>query len=152
MCTKFVFLLLPFMVLSTNSGAAKIYKWVDENGVTHFSEKPVSRSANRVQLESLNGYVPAPEGLPGESASAPAQSTPKIIMYGTAWCGFCKKARNYFRAKGVSYTEFDIEKSQKARREYKKMGGTGSVPLFTVDDTTIRGFSASRFEKLLAER
>lgn len=140
--TKLFLLVLALGVFS-NSHAASIYKWVDENGVTHFGPSPLGENSSRVHLKNINGY------------SAPAVSdegtAPMIIMYGASWCGICKKARNYFNANGIRYTEYDVDKDQKANREYKKLGGTG-VPLFRIDGQTIRGFSQKNFDRLLASR
>src|SRR5688572_11162804 len=45
---------------------------------------------------------------PANVADAPKvvdATTPKkqVIMYATSWCGYCKKAREYFKSSGVSY-------------------------------------------------
>ena len=40
----------------------------------------------------------------------------KVIMYATDWCGYCKKARRYFRKNGISFTEYDIEKDAAAKK------------------------------------
>ena len=33
----------------------------------------------------------------------------KVVMYSTSWCGYCKKAKNYFEANKIAYIEKDIE-------------------------------------------
>ncbi|WP_198147347.1 glutaredoxin family protein [Gilvimarinus polysaccharolyticus] len=33
----------------------------------------------------------------------------RVVMY-ASWCGYCKKARRYFRANNIPFTEYDIEK------------------------------------------
>lgn len=49
---KTVFVLLFFM-LQINA-FAEIYKWTDEDGRVHFSDKPVNKSATEVQLRQQN--------------------------------------------------------------------------------------------------
>lgn len=70
-------------------------------------------------------------------------------MYSTVWCGFCKKAKAYFKQKGISFSERDIEKSTKAKQEYQKLGG-GGVPLILVGNKAgtkkLSGFSIARFK------
>ena len=46
----FLFLFLTLPVIAS----AEIYKWTDENGRVHFSDKPVNKSAKEVQLQQQN--------------------------------------------------------------------------------------------------
>ena len=46
-------------------------------------------------------------------------------MYGTTWCSYCKKARSYFGANEIQYKEYDVENSEKGKRDYKKLGAKG---------------------------
>jgi hypothetical protein len=43
-------LLLIVLIASTTAAEAKIYKWVDENGSVHFSDRPYSREAKEIQV------------------------------------------------------------------------------------------------------
>lgn len=52
----------------TVATAATVYKWVDENGVTHFSDQP-HENAQKVELK-------APQTFSAPKTTAPAQSTP----------------------------------------------------------------------------
>jgi len=140
---------------------AQIYKWTDTDGTVHFSDKPVSKKAKTVIFEStINNYTPlsAPkfDYTPRKKSGKPAHARPnvqagQVIMYSTAWCGYCKKAKAYFQKKGINYSERDIEKSPKARNEHISLGG-GGVPLILIGkhrgQEVMRGFSADRFEKL----
>ncbi len=42
-------------------------------------------------------------------------------MYSTVWCGFCKKAREYFVANRIPFVEYDVDKDIQAMRRYKKL-------------------------------
>ncbi len=66
-------------------------------------------------------------------------------MYSTSWCGYCRRAREYFRAAGIPFSEHDIEASARARRAYNRLGG--GVPLLKVGGRTMNGFSVERFER-----
>ncbi len=74
---------------------------------------------------------------------------PKVILYGTEWCGYCAASRDYFKAHGITYEDLDIEKNQQAYLEYQKLGGQG-VPLLQVGDEVIKGYSEERMHLLLA--
>ena len=68
-------------------------------------------------------------------------------MYGTPWCGYCKKARRYFQQNNIAFREYNIESSSSAHRRFKQLGGNG-VPLIVVGKNKMSGFSAARFKSL----
>jgi len=53
---------------------------------------------------------------------------PKIVMYATAWCPYCARARNLFARKGVSFEEIDVEERPEARAEMIERSGRNTVP------------------------
>lgn len=60
-----------------------VWKWVDKNGVTHYSDRPVP-GAERVELRSVNRADPVsvprtPSGTTSSSAAAPDYRTLEII-------------------------------------------------------------------------
>jgi hypothetical protein len=57
-------------VVCTVAFSATVYRWVDENGVTHFSDQP-HENAQKVQVAAPQTYKPAP--LPRSTGS---QSSP----------------------------------------------------------------------------
>ena len=144
---------------------AEIYKWTDADGNVHFSDKqPIHKKAKPVQLKAkINSYngnaAPIFESSPSKRKSVnstkktklPQLSPKQVIMYSTTWCGFCKKAKAYFRLKGISFAEKDIEKSPQAKSEYQSYGG-GGVPLILVGHSKgtrkLSGFSVSNFEAI----
>ena len=50
----------------------------------------------------------------------------------------------------MAFTEFDIEMNGLAKAEFKRLGGKG-VPLILVGDQRMKGFNATRLDKLLQE-
>ena len=67
-------------------------------------------------------------------------------MYSTAWCLYCKKARNYFNKKGIPFVDYNVEKIPARMREFKKLDGTG-YPLIIIGKQKMLGFSAEKFDK-----
>lgn len=125
--------------LTSQAIAASIYKWKDINGKVHFGERP---PANQ-QVDKLK----APPSPPPSSVSPAKTGKPKIVIYTTAWCGYCKKAKAYFAANDMLYKEFDIEKDRFAKRDYDRIGGNG-VPVILVGDQRMTGFSKKRFDRI----
>ena len=74
-----------------------------------------------------------------DQPAAELDAPPRIVMYSTSWCGYCRRARQLLRDLGADFVEQDIEKSAEARREYDKIGGSG-VPVFDFDGTIVSGY------------
>ena len=128
-------------LVSSASALSEIYRWVDEQGKVHFSDKPsVTQPSESVKLR-INTYESV------TYATSDIDTGKKVVMYSTSWCGFCKKARKYFKENGIKFTEYDIEKSAKGRQEYHRLGATG-VPVILVGKRRMNGFSVSGFVKL----
>lgn len=121
----------------------EVYKWVDDNGKVHFSDnKPDSVQAQQLDLQ-INTY----KHVTYESSLYDVGR--QVIMYSTQWCGYCKKARRYFKKHSIPFTEYDIDKNPRAKARYKKMGARG-VPVILVGDKRMNGFSEKGFQRLYA--
>lgn len=66
-----------------------------------------------------------------------------VVLYATSWCGYCRKTRELFKERGVSYKEYDIEKSEEGMKRYEALGGNG-VPVIDVRGTVIHGYDEDR--------
>lgn len=136
-----VFLII---LMSVNLNA-EVFKWTDESGRTHYSDKAKDNQPLQAIKAEVNIYKDVPINY--EFSGTLGQSGNKVVMYSTSWCGYCKKARQYFKSKGIAFKEYDIEKNKKAKRKYDRLGGQG-VPLILVGKKSMRGFSVSRFNKI----
>ncbi len=74
----------------------------------------------------------------------------KVILYATAWCGYCKKARELMDSNNIPYFEYDIEKSKEGNEQHKNLGGKG-IPVLLINGEVIKGYSASRILALANE-
>lgn len=59
-----------------------------------------------------------------------ANGSPRVVMYATAWCGYCRQAREYFVENDIDYVEFDIEKDRSAKRDFDALLGSGTPLLY----------------------
>ena len=73
------------------------------------------------------------------------------MLYSTQWCGYCKKTRELFKARGVPYREYDIEHSEEGHAQYEKLGGNG-VPVIVINGAVILGYDRAEIEKVLAQQ
>ncbi|MDP2226016.1 MAG: glutaredoxin family protein [Moraxellaceae bacterium] len=143
--------LLLTLLLNTTAHA-DIYKWVDAEGKVHFSDKkPRDGKANKVDLPPINTIqqVTVRRPQPGTAASPAADG--EIVMYSATWCGVCTTARRYFERNGVRFSEYDVETTEKGRRDYAIHKGRG-VPLIFVGAARMEGFSEGRFRQMQAGR
>ncbi len=140
---RFITLLL---LLISISASAEIYRWVDENGKVQYSDKkPEDTKVEEVNVK-VNSYTHVKFESLRKDQPVPASKN-SVIMYSTSWCGYCKKAREYFHKKGIKYREYDIEKSRSAKRAYDKIDGQG-VPVILVGNKKMTGFSEAGFRRI----
>ena len=145
-------LALVFLLLSP-AGHAELYKWVDQNGKVHYGDSP----PENVQLKKITGNVSSFSSVSVETfiydpnLVTRRKKSRDVVMYSTSWCGVCKKAKRYFKSKNIPFTEYDIEKSEKAAREFKKLRGRG-VPVILVGDQRMNGFSAKNFDRIYNDK
>jgi len=143
-----LYLLLAFLFLSATS-TAQIYQWRDKEGQLHFGDKPpVEAKAKQVEVK-INSYdsveVVTELGIAINSKSKHQRG--RVVIYTTQSCHYCKKAKQYFRNNNIAFSEYDVNKSAKGKRDFKRMGAT-AVPIILVGRTRMNGFAKARFEQI----
>lgn len=128
-----IFAMLFLSTLQLN--AAEIYKWTDENGRVHYSDKKPHNQASENVKPSVGNSMEAVEGK-------------NVTMYATSWCGYCRKARRFFNQHSIAFTEYDIEKDSQAKRRYDDMGAQG-VPVIIINGERLNGFDEERLLSLV---
>jgi glutaredoxin 3 len=86
-----------------------------------------------------------------------ARGALNIVMYSTAFCGYCQRARNLFERKGVNVREIKIDEDAGERTVMlKRSGGRRTVPQIFIGERHIGGFDelaaldrAGELDKLL---
>lgn len=146
MHTRIVFFVLA--TLLTLDAGAGIYTWKDAQGHTHFGDRPPSGSTPQALDPQIN-TISGPDAQTPDTSQI--QSDQTVVIYTAEWCGVCRRAKGYFKDKGISYREYDIEKSPQGRRDYARLKGTG-VPIILVGKRRINGFSPARFEAVYQPR
>lgn len=139
-------LVLILALLAQPALAGEISKWKDASGRVHYGDTPPADVAAERLSVKPNVY----ESRAGERRSEPASPPTKVVMYSTVRCGYCRKARAYFKANGIAFTDYDVETSAKGQQDYRRMGARG-VPVILVGDQRMMGFSESAFANLYAD-
>ena len=146
---KMIRLILIAVFLPGLLAASEIKHWQDDNGQNHFGDRPPTGVASSPVTVNPNVYS-APERatpVPRAARSAPAKNAAKVVMYSTSWCPYCARARAYFKANKVTYTEYDIETTAKGTRDYARLNGSG-VPVIMVGEKRLNGFNIGAFESV----
>jgi glutaredoxin len=145
-------LMLLFMLTFASSAQADIYKWTDADGKAHFSG---SKPANPASIENRNDLeVKSPQPAPA-AVDKPVETatSPKVDLYITRWCPFCKKAMAFLRKNNIAFTAYDIEQDQVAAARKKAIDpGYSGIPLAVINRTIVRGFDADTYQQALAKK
>lgn len=114
------------------------------------------RAVPRVEYERSLPRAPEP-AVPAILAAAPdADGTPaSVVMYATAHCPVCQKARRFLLEAGIPYRERDIGKDEAAARELTEKGRaqgvpTTGVPVFEIGGRLLPGFDPAALQRAIA--
>jgi glutaredoxin-like YruB-family protein len=163
----FLAFLVLLLVIGTSS--AEIYRWVDEKGVVHFSDSPTESISEASLKEEVSPPGPNPEDNSppttetrnitldsnffdplDESKEDPVTvHAPTVEIYETSWCGYCKKAKNFFRSRGIKFKTYDIEKDKDAARRMMALTRRRAVPFVVINGHQIQGYSKQAYEQAL---
>jgi glutaredoxin 3 len=67
--------------------------------------------------------------------------TPGIVMYSSAWCPYCVRARALLERKGLAFREIKIDQDSAGRDAMlARSGGRRTVPQIFVGDFHVGGF------------
>lgn len=142
------YLALVFFMASP-AGSGQLFKWVDDQGNVHYGDSPPENAKLKRITGKVSSYtsVSVEEFVYDPGNITKRKRSKEVIMYSTSWCGYCKKAALHFRKNNIPFTEHDIEKSEQAAREYKKLNGRG-VPIILIGDQRMNGFNATVFDRV----
>ena len=65
---------------------------------------------------------------------------------------WCRRAKRYFKDRGVPFKEINIERDPDAARDIVRKTGQTGVPVIKIGSKWIVGFDRERIEKELARR
>ena len=159
---------LVVLIFSVGTSSAEIYKWVDDNGVMHFSdtqpghisdweEEETSASSNQTLQNSGSQKVKLDtdtiseilDQLKGDEEETENKQQPTVELYVTSWCPWCKKAKSFFSSGGIAFTEYNIEKDQEAARRMRSLTKSRGVPFAVINGRHIQGYSEADYSQAL---
>jgi glutaredoxin len=150
------------LVLASPASSVEIFKWVDDKGVVHFSDTPPPDRPELIEEEQ----PPPADSLPQDNSPAAAENqnaalksdffdfldqspqapeAPIVEIYETSWCVYCKKAKQFFRSKGIEFAAYDIEKDENAARRMMALTSKKAVPFVVINGHGIQGYSEEAY-------
>ncbi|NJL27855.1 MAG: glutaredoxin family protein [Thermoanaerobaculia bacterium] len=123
--------------------AERVLTYTALDGTSHtlpLGEVDLEGSAATTAFKQGQPYTPPPKAV--VAAAEREEGEPKIILYQTSWCGYCRKARQLLDELGAEYVAKDIEKDDKAALEYRDKGkGYRGIPLLDFDGEIVQGYN-----------
>lgn len=74
----------------------------------------------------------------------------EVVIYTSATCGYCQKAKAFLNENGVPYTEMHVDTDSLALKAYNTLGVQG-VPVIVYGKEKIIGFDRERLEALFGK-
>jgi glutaredoxin len=141
------------LAVSCASASAQMYRWVDKEGKTHYTQTPPPPDARSVEKKDLGAGAAAGSGsmqygeLPYATQNA-ARNYP-VTLYTTADCGaLCDSARALLVQRAVPFKEISV-KTQKDVEGLKAASGGTQVPVLIVGGQKHTGFAEEAYGALL---
>ena len=161
-----IFAAVCAVIFLTGATFAEIYKWVDENGIIHLSDSPPQEVVSTGKTEIIPTETSDPQVIEKADKPIPKANnknviatpspktltrpkTPKVELYSTSWCVYCRKAREFFRSRGIAFVEYDIEKDKDAARRKNQLTDRRGVPFVVINGTGIYGYDQGAYIRAL---
>jgi glutaredoxin 3 len=70
-----------------------------------------------------------------------SETSPEILMYSTAWCPYCVRAKALLERKGLPFREIRVDEAPAERdRMLERSGGRRTVPQIFIGERHVGGF------------
>ena len=133
------------LLLCAGGASAQMYKWVDANGKTHFSDQPPPATAKPAAIKSSST---AASGASLPYALAQAARNYPVTLYTTSACPGCDQGRALLTARGIPFAEKTIS-SAEDEQKLKEVTGSVNMPALTVGNAKSSGFHAPTWTSML---
>lgn len=74
---------------------------------------------------------------------------PRVIVFSTPTCSYCRKAKQYFRSKQVPFRDVDVSRDEAAARDMLRRSRQQGVPVIDIGGKIIVGFDRPKIDRLL---
>jgi len=138
--------LAPLLLLPVLA-QAQMYRWVDDNGKVHYSDRAPLSGAKNVQKQSISVGQSSSASLPYALQQAVRNSP--VTLYTSEDCReTCAQARELLNQRGVPYSEVTVA-DEADLAQLKKLSGDSVVPVMTVGREVYKGFESGAYKAAL---
>ena len=81
--------------------------------------------------------------------STTKKKQPRVIIFTTPTCRFCRAAKKYLRERGIRFKEVDVSRDQAAARDMVRRSGQMGVPVLDIGGKIVVGFDRPKIDRLL---
>lgn len=74
---------------------------------------------------------------------------PRVLLFTTPSCSYCRLAKNYLRQRGVPFKDVDVSRDAVAARDMVRRSGQQGVPVIDVGGKIIVGFDRPKLDRML---
>jgi glutaredoxin len=134
------------LLLWAGAASAQMYKWVDANGKTHFTDTPPPATAKAAPIKSSSVLGSSAADLPYALASA-VRAHP-VVLWTTSPCPSCESGRAYLKSKGIPFTEKTVATGADEEK-LRENGGDGRLPMLFVGRNKLIGYQQSSWNDAL---
>ncbi len=143
MRARVLLLLLFFPLLAL----AQLYRWVDDKGNVHFSDRAPVSGAKDLQKTPMPAAPASSAALP--YALQQAVGNFPVTLYTSEICReTCSRARALLDKRGVPYNEVTVT-DESDLAQLKKLSGDSVVPVLTVGNEVHKGFESGAYNTAL---
>jgi len=79
-------------------------------------------------------------------------SQPRVIVFSTPTCSFCRRVKRYLRKNSIHFKEVDVTRDAHAARDIVRRTGSQGVPVVYIGNKFVVGFDQPKIDKLLGLR
>jgi glutaredoxin len=133
------------LLLCAGGASAQMYKWVDANGKTHFSDQPPPATAKAAPIKASAGSA---SGVQLPYALAQAARNYPVTLYTTSSCSGCDQGRALLKTRGIPFSEKTVS-SAEDEQKLKEAAGSTNLPALVVGSAKSNGFQAAAWNSML---
>lgn len=72
-----------------------------------------------------------------------------VTIYTTPTCPYCKLAKDFFKEKGITFSEIDVASDPAAANDMVKKSGQMGVPVIEVNGQIVVGWNQGALQEIL---
>jgi len=123
--------------------AAKMYKWVDKNGVVSYQDQPPPKDAKVLSEKDVKSSAAS------SSDSGQAAGLPKVVIYTVEDCSVCEYFVTMMKQSQVPHIELPLQSDREAQSKILAAVDSLRAPTLFIGDEIVQTSSGPELRKAL---